>query len=63
MYMANAKILRLGPIYSIGSRWGIALGVTQILAFLDTNMFVYPTQNAHVGGSYPTRGVLRCSGI
>ena len=31
-------------LYSIGSRRGFALGVTQILAFLDTNMLVYPTQ-------------------
>ena len=40
-------------LYSIGSRWGFAfgvtqivcfaLGVTQILAFLDTNMLVNPT--------------------
>ena len=36
--------------FSIGSRWGFALGVTQILAFLHTNMLVYPTQNCGVGG-------------
>ena len=27
-----------------------ALGVTQILAILDTNMLVSPTQNSRVGG-------------
>ena len=27
-------------LYSIGSRWGFAFGVTQILAFLDTNIRV-----------------------
>ena len=27
-----------------------ALGVTQVLAFLDTNMLVSPTQNSRVGG-------------
>ena len=47
-------------LYSIGSLWGFALGVTQllcfalgvtqILAFLDINMFVYQTQNCGVGG-------------
>ena len=29
---------------------GLALGITQILAFLDNNMLVYPTQNCGVGG-------------
>ena len=28
----------------------LALGVTQILAFLDTNMLVYPMQNCGIGG-------------
>ena len=44
-----------------------ALGVTQILAFLDTNMLVPPTRNCGVGGlsqrEDPTRMVLRRSGI
>ena len=45
----------------------LALGVTQILAFLDTNMSVSPTQNCDVGGlsqrKDPTQMVLRRSGI
>ena len=60
MYMANVKISSLGPnLYSIGLRWGFALGVMQILyfalrvsqifEFLDTNMLVYPTRNCGVG--------------
>ena len=44
-----------------------ALGVTQILAFLDTTMLVSPTKNCGVGGlsqrQDPTQMVLRCSGI
>ena len=44
-----------------------ALGVTQILAFLDTNMLVYPMQNCGVGGlsqrEDQTRMVLHRSGI
>ena len=44
-----------------------ALGVRQILAFLDTNMLVSPTQNCGVGGlsqrQDPTQMVLRRSGI
>ena len=44
-----------------------ALGVRQILAFLDTDMLVYPTQNCGLGGvsqcQDPTRMVLRRSGI
>ena len=39
------------------------IGVTQILAFLGTNMLVYPTQNCGVGGlsqsEDPTRMFLR----
>ena len=46
---------------------GLALGVKQILAFLDTNMFVSPKRNCGVGGlsqrQDPTRMVLRRSGI
>ena len=53
---------RIGDnLYSTGMRWGLALGVTQILgfvlalqSFLDTNMLVYSTQNSDVGG-YPTQ--------
>ena len=36
MNMANMKLLRLGTqcnLYSIGSHWGFALGVTCILCF------------------------------
>ena len=36
------------------SRWGSALGVTQILVFLDTNMLVSLTRNCDVGESKPT---------
>ena len=35
---------------------GGALGVMQILAFLDTNMLLSPTRNCAVGGSKPTPG-------
>ena len=46
---------------------GLALGVTQILGFLDTNMLVCPTRICGVGGlsqcKDPTRMVLRHSGI
>ena len=37
-------------LYYTGSSWGFKLGVTHILAFLDTNMLVSPTQNSRVGG-------------
>ena len=64
-------------LYSIGSRWGFALGVTQILyfalgvpqilAFLDTNMLVSPTRYCGVGGLSHgqdlTQMVLRSGGI
>ena len=44
-----------------------ALEVTQILAFLDTNMLVSPTQNCGLGDlsqcEDPMRMVLRRSGI
>ena len=39
-----------GNLYSTDSHWGFALGVTQILAFLDTNMLVEVTQNRRIGG-------------
>ena len=66
-----------GNLYSIGSRWGFAfgvmhilcftLGVTQILAFLDTNMLVHQKQNCGVGGlsqhEDTTRMVFCRSGI
>ena len=45
MYMANTRNLHLGPIanlYSTDLRLGFTLG---ILAILDTNMLVQPTQN------------------
>ena len=50
MYMADVKIQTQHNLYSTDLRWGLALGVTQILAFalgvmqilafLDTNMLV-----------------------
>ena len=61
MYMANAKMLRWGPNTTYIPwadvrvlHWGYAIfifhvGVTQILALLDTNMLVYPTQNFTLG--------------
>ena len=46
---------------------GDGVGVTQILAFLDTNMLVSPTRNCGIGGlrecKDPTQMVLRRSGI
>ena len=46
---------------------GFALGVKQILAFLNTNMLVSPTQSCGVGGlsqrQDPTQMFLRRSGI
>ena len=54
-------------LYSTDSRWGMALGATQILAFLDTNMLVSSKRNCDVGGLSqcpdPTRIVLRRGGI
>ena len=35
---------------------GFTFGVTQMFAFLDTNMLVFPTRKCGVGGSKPTRG-------
>ena len=77
MYIAKAKTLRCGPNATTDSRRGFRLGVTQILgmasgvtqifAFLETNMLVSPTQNSGVGGisqrQGPTPVVLRRSGI
>ena len=44
-----------------------ALGLRQILAFLHTNMLVFPTQNSSDGGiaqpDGPTQAVLRRSEI
>ena len=50
-------------LYSTCSRWGLALrvtqilafalGVTRVLAFLDTNMLVSPTQNCSIRGLKP----------
>ena len=56
----KSRILRWGPnIYSSCLHWGFALRVAQILAyalavtlilaFLDTNMLVTPTQNLALG--------------
>ena len=56
----NFALVTQRNLYSTDSRWGFALGVTQILglalgvmqilAFLDTNMFVSPTENCGLGG-------------
>ena len=72
MYMANAKIVRLAtyiPLTCVRV-WqilGLALGIMQILAFLNTNMLVYPKRNCGVEGlsqcKDPMRMVLRRSGI
>ena len=57
MYMAKVKILQ--PLYHwlafgfcVGGNANLyfALGVTQILAFLNANILVSPTQNCGVGG-------------
>ena len=49
------------------ANFSVHIGVTQILAFLDTNMLVSPTRNCGVGDlsqhKDPTRMVLRRSGI
>ena len=64
-------------LYSTDLQWGLALGemqtlglasgVTEIFAFLDTNMLVYPTQNSGVGGLSKRQDqmpmILRRSGI
>ena len=49
------------PVHVGGWRLGkqilsFEFGVTQILAFFDTNMLVFPTRNCGVWGSKPTRG-------
>ena len=50
---------------NVNFRFGV--GVTQSLAFLDTNMLVYPMQNRGVGGlsqhEDQTQLVMRRSGI
>ena len=47
--------------------FGLALEVTQIFVFLDTNMLVYPMQNCGTRDlsqcQDPTPMVLHCSGI
>ena len=77
IYLPNAKTL--GPqrnLYSIDWHWclaigltqilGLASGVTQIFAFLDTNMLVSPMPNSDIGGldhRRPNSKMLRRSGI
>ena len=56
-------------LYSTDLRWGFALGVTQILglasgvtqifAFLDTNMLVSPTRNSGVGDLDQSKAPMR----
>ena len=57
-------LLALGVGVGGNTNLGFALGVTQVLAFFDTNMLVSPMQNCDVGGlsqhKNPTRMVL-CS--
>ena len=55
MYMADARILPIFHLFTLGvcvggnANFSVALGVTQILAFLDTNMLVYSMQNFAFG--------------
>ena len=76
MYMANARHNAKGPnanyiplagVGGFSEILAFALGETQILAFLDTNMLVSPTQNSRVGDiaqrDGPTQMFLRRSGI
>ena len=78
MYMANTKNLRLGPnatyipltlgvwVFALGVTqiFGLVSGVTQIFAFLDTNMLVSLTQKLCHWGSRPKQGpyakILHC---
>ena len=41
--------LRRGFVLGEMQILGLVSGVTQIFAFLDTNMLVYPTQNCGIG--------------
>ena len=57
MYMANARTLCWGPIFQLlgvcaggNATFSVCVGVKQMLAFLDSNMLVYPTQNSRIGG-------------
>ena len=70
----NMKLTWSTPAPWVGGwRWGktqilaFALGVTQIVVFLNTNMLVSPTRNCGVGGlsqcEDPRRMVLHRSGI
>ena len=52
-FFENPSSTLLGHILACG------LGVTQIPAFLDTNMLISPTQNLCVGGYCPTRGPMQ----
>ena len=57
----NFALLTQRNLYSTDLRWVFTLGVTQILAFLDTDMLVYPKQNFALGvcvGQYPQREIL-----
>ena len=69
IYMANASPSRLGPNATLREMQILvfALGVTQILPFLDTKILVSPTRNCGVGGlsqcEDPAQMVLRRSGI
>ena len=62
----NATYIPCGRV-GVTQVLGLALGVTQILAFLNTNMLVYPTGNCGIRGlsqhEDPTQMVLRRSGI
>ena len=79
IYMANARSCIGDPtppllhLFALGvgirgnANFSIRSEVTQILAFLDTNMLVSPTQYCGVGGlsqqGDPTQIALRRSGI
>ena len=64
LYSTN---LRWGFTLGIRQIFGLAMGIRQILPFLDTDMFVSPMRNYGNGGlsqrKDPTRMVLRRSGI
>ena len=59
--------LRLGFVSGVTQILGLASGVKQIFAFLDTNRLVSPTQNSGIGGlsqrQDPMQMVLCRSGI
>ena len=43
-------LFALGVCVGVNAHFSIHVGVTQILAFIYTNMLVSPTQNSQIGG-------------